>query len=242
MTGDKRRRIRKERRPLYRNRRFRLTVLLVILAALLLVNGVIIYLQSPRRQKYNVYEDALVAYNRGEFDTASILLRQFIDMEPESPEAHYMLGLCHFRLGNPGAGLREFAAATERDPGYDRAHLALAGHHLEVGDLRAAAASAQAAIATDPVPAGAWTILAEVRLAMGDAEGAITAFKRALAKDPDRIESVLKLGDLYRARKYLGVGDVREGLARGQYERALDLATARLREQPGEDRARIFLA
>jgi len=238
----RRKRVRREPKPIYRSRRFRLSVLLVILAALLLVNGIIIYLQSPRRQKYNVYEDALVAYNTGDYDTASILLRQFIDMERESPEAHYMLGLCHFRLGDPGAGLRSFRVATEHDPGYDRAHVALAQYHLRVGDLRISAASAQAAIATDPVPAGAWNILAEVRLAMGDAEGAIAAFKRALTLDPDRVESILKLGDLYRARKYLGVGDVREGLARGQYERALNLATERLNDKPGENSARIWIA
>jgi len=241
--GKRQKRMRRRERPrFYENRRYRLTALLTLLAALLLTNGIIIYLQSPRRQKYHFYQDGLVAYGRAEYDTASILFRRFLDLEPESPEAHYMLGLCHFRAENTGAGLREFRAAVRYDAGFDLAHLALAEHHFGTGDLRTAAASAMAAIATDPVPANAWNILAEVRVAMGDSEGAIAAFRRALALAPDRIDSILKLGDLYRARRYMGIGDVREGLADGQYRRALELATARHRDRPGEIRARVWIA
>jgi DNA-binding response OmpR family regulator len=58
------------------------------------------------------------ALNRREFDRAAELLEQALDLDPDSAEAHTLMGILHESCGECHAAYRSYKAALESDPRY----------------------------------------------------------------------------------------------------------------------------
>ena len=74
------------------------------------------------------YTLGLHAWRAGRLDEAEAALRKALDLDPEYPGAHHLLGRVHLARSNPAAALQEME--REKEPGWRRYGLALAYHAL----------------------------------------------------------------------------------------------------------------
>ncbi|HEX7156051.1 MAG TPA: tetratricopeptide repeat protein, partial [Burkholderiaceae bacterium] len=130
----------------------------------------------------------------GDLKCALAAFDEAVRLEPNSPLAHYNLGVAHERAGQLPAAAAEYRLALRLKPGMTAAHNSLGSVLVRMGEGAAAEAQFREALRLDPDSVPALDQLAR-RLAAGrHYESAIHHWKRALALQPDSTGMALSMG------------------------------------------------
>lgn len=80
------------------------------------------------------YDEALLAFSRGDFAGAAARLETLLASEPEHFEARLALGLAYYRLGDAPRAIAEGHKAEQLQPNEPRVHTNLSLFYLKAGD------------------------------------------------------------------------------------------------------------
>lgn len=102
------------------------------------------------------YKIGLIQLARSKVDSAKIAFKRVIELDPESFEGYYQLGVIEFyNLSNPESSLKWLATAVEKDPKYFPAGELLASAYLGLGRIKESERVARAAYEANPTLAQA---------------------------------------------------------------------------------------
>ena len=118
----------------------------------------------------------------GEYSDARNTLRSLIELEPGSPEAHYLQGLVELKLGNQAAGRDSFLKAVGLRADYPAAQVMLGQQYIRVGDYEAARAVAGDLEKSHPEAAYGDELAGDIYVASGDHGKARDAYGKAYEK------------------------------------------------------------
>lgn len=161
---------------------------------------------------------AMAQAETGAYDAARASLERALDIDPESPIAHFNLAEVMRRQGRYADAFEQYRRTVALDPNYAKAYLGLGQVNRQQG--RPAMESFRQAVRSDPLLAEAHIGLGRESLERRQAGEAAGHFLQALRVDPDSAEAHLDLG-LARARQ----GLQEEALAAFRQAAALDPAS-----------------
>ena len=157
-------------------------------------------------------------------DDAVKELKDVLAADPESAEAHLLLGIAYRTTGAPdmmGEAVAEFRQALTIDPSFAAARYYLANTYRELGRYERAREELEAAIAQVPKNAQFLTLLGEVERQLKNTRRSLEVLEQALAIDPSLAQAhyylgltLLDLGKPAEAIKEL------EGVVKGGEKRA----------------------
>ena len=140
----------------------------------------------------------------GEFDQSESLLRTYLEANPASADAHFLLGYVKFRQQKPRASLAEFTAGAKyRRPKADEL-LTVASDYVLLGDYVDADKWFSDVTSQTPANADAWYLLGRTKYSESNFHPAIACFERALALRPRYIEAENNLGLAWRDLNDMG--------------------------------------
>jgi len=116
---------------------------------------------------------------RGAFEAAAALIRRFIEIDPDFPDAHNNLGVALQGLERPSEAMRHFETAIELAPRRPEAHYNLGRALQSMSRSTEAREHFESAIALRPDYAEAHNSIG-VLLAPNDPKEALAHFRRAL--------------------------------------------------------------
>jgi arylsulfatase A-like enzyme/predicted Zn-dependent protease len=154
--------------------------------------------------------------------------RRYLELVPTSSYAHQWIAICHVRLGERDAALREAEAALALDPRFTDARVLKAGVLAARGEHDAAVRVLREAIATDSAKPMIRLDLAKILAEAGRRDEARAEFETLLRLEPDSVPGLTGLGAVLA-----GQGDL-EG-AEAALRRALG-------QEPEAAQARLNLA
>jgi len=154
--------------------------------------------------------------------------RRYVELVPTSSYAHQWIAICHVRLGEREAALREAEAALALDPRFTDARVLKAGVLAARGEHDAAIRVLREAIATDPAKPIVRLDLAKILTEAGRTEEARAEFETLLRLEPDSVPGLIGLGALLAGQGQLEA-------AEAALRRALD-------HEPSAAQARFNLA
>jgi tetratricopeptide (TPR) repeat protein len=157
---------------------------------------------------------SVLRLQRGAFADAADLLRRFIDVDPDFPDAHNNLGVALQALDRPSEAAQHFEKAIQLAPQRPEAHYNL-GRALQILHRQAQArACFERAIALRPDYAEAHNNLGTL-LAPDDPQQALACFQRALSARPNYADAHNNTGIALQAlgRHVEAVASYRQALA-----------------------------
>jgi tetratricopeptide (TPR) repeat protein len=154
--------------------------------------------------------------------------RRYVELVPTSSYAHQWIAICHVRLGEREAALREAEAALALDPRFTDARVLKAGVLAARGEHDAAIRVLREAIATDPAKPIVRLDLAKILAEAGRTEEARAEFETLLRLEPDSVPGLTGLGALLAGQ--------------GQLEPAEAALRRALDHEPSAAQARFNLA
>ena len=150
---------------------------------------------TPRtRDPRAILEAGLRHHKSGNLPQAESHYRQVLAVQPNNPDALYLLGMLALDAGRPADAATQIAKAIKRGRKVPHYHVALGDAYRAQGKPREAAACYRKALALDPKSAVAHLNLATVRHAENKFADAITHYRRAIALDPKLAEAHNNLG------------------------------------------------
>ena len=182
-------------------------LLLVGLIVVLVGVGLYFVLQASSKSKPETVDVKQVQaqIDAGQYDTARDALEKLIATDPKNAEAHFMLGLTYFNLGEYDSAKASFAQAMTLDP-----QRAAAVHHnlgvlaYQTGEMETAVAEFKAALEADPSDPDSHYQLGATYLQIAVSNSDLTylqqaeaEFKQVLALAPGKPEALVGLGTLY---------------------------------------------
>jgi tetratricopeptide (TPR) repeat protein len=168
-------------------------------------------LQPDSAEAWRDLADALAAEGRTE--EANEAFRKVLEIEPEDEVALTSLGHTAFQEGKGDDAVSMLEQVAGRVAGTSTAAISLVDMYRTLGQPAEALAAARRVAEADPENALAWLDVAELALETGDLDEAAGAFAR--------LREVLELPEGQVAALQ---GAIKVELARGQSERALELA------------------
>jgi Flp pilus assembly protein TadD len=151
---------------------------------------------------------AQVALNSSDSATALEKLNRAVEVDPKCPDAHLLLGLTKFQLGDTAKSILHYRKALQLNPRSYSAHYDLALAYLKEKKLPLARAELEQAVALDPKQANAAYDLGIVLLEMGQPAAALSHLRRAHTLSPGRpdvsfniVRAELDAGRLNQARQ-----------------------------------------
>jgi arylsulfatase A-like enzyme/Tfp pilus assembly protein PilF len=154
--------------------------------------------------------------------------RRYVELVPTSSYAHQWIAICHVRLGEREAALREAEAALALDQRFTDARVLKAGVLATRGEHDAAIRELREAIATDPGKPIVRLDLAKILAEAGRTEEARAEFETLLRLEPDSVPGLTGLGALLAGQ--------------GQLEAAEATLRRALGHEPAAAEARFNLA
>jgi choline-sulfatase len=122
--------------------------------------------------------------------------RRYVELVPTSSYAHQWMAICHLRLGEREAALREAEAALALDPKFTDARVLKAGVLAARGEHDAAVKVLREAIATDAAKPMIRLDLAKILAEAGRTEEARAEFDTLLQLEPDSVPGLTGQGAL----------------------------------------------
>ncbi len=150
----------------------------------------------PRRGQWLLNMDAALQA-KGESAESVRRLREAIELDPTSPEAHYNLGLVLIRQGDLQSAEASLTKALDLDPVSVDSLVNLANISLARGDIQTAIERLNKALMMRPNYAEARYNLGNVYLHDRNFENAIEEYRRALQIDPELAAAQNNLGNVY---------------------------------------------
>ena len=142
-------------------------------------------------------------------------------LDPQSPDAHFGLGIIAAERGDRAAAVRAYEEALRYDPNMEEVWLNLGALHAGVGEFSAAAEAYGRALRINPFFLQAHHNLGVALQQTGDSQGAEAAFREAVRLQPSYTASRMNLGVLLAKR-----GDREGALAQFRAILAFDPANA----------------
>lgn len=134
----------------------------------------------------------------GKFEQAESILRPYLLQNPESADAHFLLGYALFRDEKPKESLAEFTAGARfRHPRSDELKI-VAADYVMLGDYSDADKWFTQVITETPDDADAWYLLGRTKYNENEFAAAITSLERALALHPRYVEAENNIGLSWR--------------------------------------------
>lgn len=146
---------------------------------------------------YNLLKESASASLSGDLDGAIAKVERAIAEDPETIEAHFLLGNFHRKAERFAAATAAYRAALALDPGHHEALYSLALAYKDQGRLDAAMAGLERAAALDPRNGKVLWQKADVRLRQRRYREAEAELEHALTLDLDRPRFLAKLGECY---------------------------------------------
>lgn len=214
-----------------------------------------------RVRAFELLNQGVAAYNRGEFALAAEKLRESAAIALSSFRAHYYLGLALLGDRRAREAIEALEVALDLDENHVQAMVALGDARLELGDIdEARAAYFRALKARADYPAALDGLARSYEAQANEAE-AIAHYRRALASDRGFAPAYTHLGDLYLRQDRLGEAvrlleeavavrpDYAPGMNRlalvygrlGLHNEAVALILKAIELEPGEPRHRATL-
>ena len=129
---------------------------------------------------------AQTALDANDSATALEKLGQAVEIDPNCPDAHLLLGLTQFQHGDVGKSIQHYQQALKLDHGSYSAHYDLALAYVKSKKLQLARQELEQAVALDPKQPNAAYDLGVVLLELGQPAAAIPHLRHAHAITPDR--------------------------------------------------------
>ena len=139
------------------------------------------------------------AYDAKRYAEASQLIRRLIAENPAHFQASGILGHCHLRLGNRGAGAREFVKHAQVRPGDPIAHFWRGASDYAEDNVASALQHTRRALALDPALSSAAHNLANMVARGGASLGTVRAYEQARILGHDSDGFALDFGRLLLA-------------------------------------------
>ncbi|MBW8837792.1 MAG: tetratricopeptide repeat protein, partial [Burkholderia sp.] len=136
--------------------------------------------------------------NEGKLVESETAVRSYLNGNPDSADAHFLLGYVLFRAQKARESLAEFTAGAKfRRPGPEELK-AVASDYVLLDDLVDADKWFSAVVAQAPDDANAHYLLGRTRFNENDYRGAIASFERAIALRPKYVEAENNIGLAWR--------------------------------------------
>lgn len=133
---------------------------------------------------------------RNDFAQARQAFARALELSPQTPGLHFLLGAVEWRAQNMAAAIEHWRAGAAAEPASFELHFALAAALIEQGDPTAAQAPLARARAMRPAHPG--VLYYQARLAWRDKQPAAAAlFERCLQADPANRAARYLLGQVY---------------------------------------------
>jgi Flp pilus assembly protein TadD len=146
------------------------------------------------RQPANDLADVRALLTEGRTATAEAALRTYLQANPKSADAHFLLGFALFRDKKAAASLAEYTAgAAIRRPGADELKT-VASDYVLLGDFGDADKWFTEVTTESASDADAWYLLGRTKYNENRFTEAVTAFERALSLHPKYVEAENNLG------------------------------------------------
>ena len=154
-------------------------------------------LAEPEVPRVVTYEEAESAFRAGRYDEAARLFSRYVEIKPENPFGHYMLGLSAWKNRDHAGAEAAFVRALALDPDHVKSHLNLARVLLEVNRAEDALARVDTALTLDSMNNVAHRLRARALDGLGRVDEAIDEYRQAIALDETDVWSMNNLGVLY---------------------------------------------
>ncbi|MGO9803444.1 MAG: tetratricopeptide repeat protein [Steroidobacteraceae bacterium] len=154
----------------------------------------------------------------GRLEKARVEFADALQIAPQNPQAHFLLGRVTERLGDPRSAAGLYQGAIDLDPQYIAARASLARLYLFTRTPAKALALIQPALARQADDPELLTIRSVARLRLKDAAGALADAERAVSLAPASVDAVSTLADVYRES--------------GQPQRAVELLRTTIAREP----------
>jgi predicted O-linked N-acetylglucosamine transferase (SPINDLY family) len=139
--------------------------------------------------------------NAGQFAEAEPIYRRILVQQPQSADAHQLLGVVVYALGRRNEAIELFGKAAALDPSRSDYQFNLGVLLGEVARWDEAIAAYQRAVALRPDFAEAQFSLAEALLAAGRLDEAVAAFQAERSIRPDHAQTHYHLGGIFAKQK-----------------------------------------
>jgi tetratricopeptide (TPR) repeat protein len=146
------------------------------------------------------FNNAFRLQQEGRLVEAETLYRAVLDVAPEHPGSHHLLGLVEHQLGRHDAALQSIRRAIELNDSEPNYHNNLGTVYRTLGKLDEAIACYRHAVGLRPDFAAAFNNLGIALLQKGDFAQAQRALERALEAKPDYAGAWFNLGNVLAAR------------------------------------------
>jgi protein O-GlcNAc transferase len=153
-------------------------------------------MSDPTTQSPTAHAMALL--QRGLPSQAIAVMRQLIELEPNSAEHRYHLSLIFTAIGQRDDAITSLRGAIRLNPNLAAAHLNLGVSLFGRGDVAAAEQSFRNAIATGQADEGAWRNLGKALRALDRFDDAEHAFRTAISLNPQSADAWMMLGSVLR--------------------------------------------
>lgn len=180
------------------------------LALSLLLTGAVLKVEA---QSVDV---ARVAFENGNYEEASAILRDVLSNGKKNTDAHYLLGVILKRQGHTDEALSEFLIAVKQQKKNHDARFELSLLQIEKGLFKDAEKSMKEGLKrTKEKDARFFYAQGQLAIAQDDLQGAMVLFTRARGVDPKNPLYVRGLGDVYEAQNVWGMAitNYRQALA-----------------------------
>ncbi len=133
---------------------------------------------------------------------AQAVVEGTVRIAPESPDAHYMLGVVLIQAGDTtGRGEGELREALRLRPGMPEASKALSALAIQKGDFESLREAGAAIIAAEPRRPDGYLLEATALFNTDDLQGALMNLQKAILVAPADPRGYAALGDLYTTQK-----------------------------------------
>jgi tetratricopeptide (TPR) repeat protein len=168
------------RRSRFSRRGARIAVLAVVVLAIALTIGRVLWMRGgERKEGWRQHDEALVLFEAERYEEAIAAYRAILERSPDDKIARFNLGLALVRTGE-SSGWDEIQAVAAADTGFDAAQLALVDRAVDLGDLSEAVQRLTLVVERPPYPPGARARLAELMLATGRRAAAMRELRRVV--------------------------------------------------------------
>ncbi len=101
-------------------------IVFMVLSAFIIISGC----TSDEEKKLSHFEKGKAYFEKGEYKSAELELKNVIQIDPRHIEAHEKLGEIYLKLGNPRGAFSEYSTVAKLDPENIDANLKLATFFL----------------------------------------------------------------------------------------------------------------
>lgn len=139
-------------------------------------------------------EKADKALREGRYEESIEEYKKAIELDADSAELHYSLGLAHLKLGDRTKATDAFNEAIRLKPGWAEAHYDLGRAHYELGEYETAATSFEEAVRLKPDYFDAFIALGNTYQHSGRHDRSVEVLQKAVLLRPANVEAKIALG------------------------------------------------